>query len=215
MRRRSGFTLIELLVVIAIIAILAAILFPVFAKAREKARQSSCSSNLKQLSLAMLQYIQDYDERTLSGNCDGYSYGTNWHIAIQPYVKNAQIYQCPSAPTGTLIAPGVANPCGGGRPALGAYVTPHNLTYGHNLSQLFRKIAEIQGPSEVLMLGESAYAYINAGPNPPYTYSSDSYGRYYHNDGMNLSYYDGHVKWLAKTAFKAGKGVKNVDADAG
>ena len=91
--RRSGFTLIELLVVIAIIAILAAILFPVFAKAREKARQSSCLSNLKQIALANLQYAQDYDERTVI-NRQG---GTGSYIQfINPYIKSSQIFDCPS-----------------------------------------------------------------------------------------------------------------------
>jgi prepilin-type N-terminal cleavage/methylation domain-containing protein len=96
-----GFTLIELLVVIAIIAILAAILFPVFAQAREKARMASCTSNLKQLGLAMMQYHQDYDEKYPSWNW-GDSYGgrgeaiSMWHIAIFPYVKNTGVYTCPS-----------------------------------------------------------------------------------------------------------------------
>jgi prepilin-type N-terminal cleavage/methylation domain-containing protein len=96
---RKGFTLIELLVVIAIIAILAAILFPVFAKAREKARQASCASNLKQIALAILWYAQDYDERT-----QGYQGGVgSWHLLIEPYVKNTQVFACPSA-----IAAGIA-----------------------------------------------------------------------------------------------------------
>ena len=86
---RRGFTLIELLVVIAIIAILAAILFPVFAKAREKARQSSCLSNVKQLGLAMMQYAQDYDERLPMYADGGYRY--NWDVAIEPYLKNSQV----------------------------------------------------------------------------------------------------------------------------
>ena len=98
--RRRGFTLIELLVVIAIIAILAAILFPVFAKAREKARQTSCLSNLKQMSLAFLQYAQDYDEG-LPTHATQCGYGTNgslqWFEQIQPYCKNTQMFQCPSA----------------------------------------------------------------------------------------------------------------------
>src|SRR6187551_558294 len=94
---RRGFTLIELLVVIAIIAILAAILFPVFARARENARRSSCQSNLKQIALGIKQYIQDYDEMM-----PRYYYATTpntyWNNAIDPYVKSTQIFDCPSAP---------------------------------------------------------------------------------------------------------------------
>src|SRR4028119_918077 len=97
---RRGFTLIELLVVIAIIAILAAILFPVFARARENARRASCQSNLKQIGLGMLQYIGDYDDTMpfsffgTAGNSDANNY--KWMDAIYPYVKNEQIFTCPS-----------------------------------------------------------------------------------------------------------------------
>ncbi|MCC7494190.1 MAG: DUF1559 domain-containing protein [Fimbriimonadaceae bacterium] len=107
-RGRRAFTLIELLVVIAIIAILAAILFPVFAKAREKARQSSCSSNLKQLGIAVMQYVQDYDEmypRTWYGPA-AYPGSQNWNTVIAPYIKNTQVFQCPSAHTGCMSDPG-------------------------------------------------------------------------------------------------------------
>jgi prepilin-type N-terminal cleavage/methylation domain-containing protein len=114
-REQSGFTLIELLVVIAIIAILAAILFPVFATAQEKARQTSCASNLKQLGLAVMQYTQDYDEQFPMASMnwqpldDGawsvYTYsfpatynpdGCVWANAIYPYVKSYGVYDCPS-----------------------------------------------------------------------------------------------------------------------
>ena len=102
MQHKKGFTLIELLVVIAIIAILAAILFPVFARAREQARKTSCLSNLKQLGLGFAMYTQDYDERMpgiWSGEWDLNSANpkqTNWAPAIFPYTKNKQIYVCPS-----------------------------------------------------------------------------------------------------------------------
>jgi prepilin-type N-terminal cleavage/methylation domain-containing protein len=101
MRRRSGFTLIELLVVIAIIAILAAILFPVFARAREKARQASCQSNEKQMALGIIMYASDYDgcfpmNWNGPGGCaDGY----DWMEVTQPYTKNWQIFMCPSYTT--------------------------------------------------------------------------------------------------------------------
>jgi prepilin-type N-terminal cleavage/methylation domain-containing protein/prepilin-type processing-associated H-X9-DG protein len=95
--RRSGFTLIELLVVIAIIAILAAILFPVFAQAREKARQAACLSNLKQLGLAQSMYTQDYDEtlpKAIHQMPDGSLF--IWPLEVAPYVKNTAVFRCPS-----------------------------------------------------------------------------------------------------------------------
>lgn len=99
--RRRGFTLIELLVVIAIIAILAAILFPVFAQARESARKSSCQSNLKQIASGLMMYQQDYDENLCPDRINGMA-GTEgwrsgvWYNLIQPYVKNEQLFRCPS-----------------------------------------------------------------------------------------------------------------------
>ena len=103
---RSGFTLLEILVVVAIIAVLAAILFPVFSRARENARRSSCQSNLKQIGLGMLQYCGDYDDKLVkswygsgNGNWSGGSNATDrykWMDAIQPYVKSEQVFNCPS-----------------------------------------------------------------------------------------------------------------------
>jgi prepilin-type N-terminal cleavage/methylation domain-containing protein len=109
LKGRDGFTLIELLVVIAIIAILAAILMPVFARAREKARQASCLSNLKQWGTAAMMYTQDYDERLPAVTCSDV-FGTNpwctgpfnylvpWPLSLQPYLKNFQVGVCPSDP---------------------------------------------------------------------------------------------------------------------
>src|SRR5687767_15105762 len=118
--RKSGFTLIELLVVIAIIAILAAILFPVFARARENARRASCQSNLKQIGLGILQYVGDYDEimprlyftnpvspqnqfttnyryQDLSRGEDSTVVNYKWMDAVYPYIKSEQVFVCPSA----------------------------------------------------------------------------------------------------------------------
>jgi prepilin-type N-terminal cleavage/methylation domain-containing protein/prepilin-type processing-associated H-X9-DG protein len=108
--KQRGFTLIELLVVIAIIAILAAILFPVFAQAREKARGTACLSNTKQLGLAFYMYMQDYDE-TLPEGSNYYYYGflsgNGWAGQIYPYVKNAGVFKCPDDPTGSTTINGV------------------------------------------------------------------------------------------------------------
>jgi prepilin-type N-terminal cleavage/methylation domain-containing protein/prepilin-type processing-associated H-X9-DG protein len=93
--RRKGFTLIELLVVIAIIAILAAILFPVFAQAREKARQTTCASNLRQLGLSAMMYAQDYDQRYVPWWGDN-AKPQGWSSILMPYVKNEQMFTCPS-----------------------------------------------------------------------------------------------------------------------
>jgi prepilin-type N-terminal cleavage/methylation domain-containing protein/prepilin-type processing-associated H-X9-DG protein len=97
--RLAGFTLIELLVVIAIISILAAILFPVFAKAREKARQSQCSSNMKQIALAIMQYAQDNDEAMPSASYSNITAcwtNYSWRFAIYNYLKSSQVFNCPS-----------------------------------------------------------------------------------------------------------------------
>ena len=96
--KKKGFTLIELLVVIAIIAILAAILFPVFARARENARRASCQSNLKQVALGFKQYIQDYDElypRALATTANQTA-NPSWALQLDPYLKSTQIFACPS-----------------------------------------------------------------------------------------------------------------------
>lgn len=111
--RRKGFTLIELLVVIAIIAILAAILLPVFARARENARKSTCQSNLKQLGSAVLQYKQDYDERFCSVRLNVPGGHMTWPGLLQPYLKSANIFTCPSNVKNSQIANdggGVVNP---------------------------------------------------------------------------------------------------------
>ena len=202
---RRGFTLIELLVVIAIIAILAAILFPVFAKAREKARQTSCLNNLKQLSLSFLQYAQDYDEVFPSmGNAtvstppvpeDPYFnahspganppatadyYYTSWASQVYPYVRNVQIYRCPSTSYHCYhVAYGV--PAQGINAAQTGVVT----IFGRPA------MAKIKRPAEILMIGEKG-----AGGGNQYILSGQYYaGRMNHNDGSNCAFFDGHVKW--------------------
>ncbi|HHX39836.1 MAG TPA: prepilin-type N-terminal cleavage/methylation domain-containing protein [Armatimonadetes bacterium] len=142
-RSRRGFTLIELLVVIAIIAILAAILFPVFARARENARKSTCQSNLKQLSMAWMQYAQDYDEMAvkcyLSSNLSAvrwFRYRLNTYPGmLTPYIKNDQVFECPS---GGSIGAGY-----GGNQALFVTGTPVAL-------------AQIAEPAETILIADAS-----------------------------------------------------------
>lgn len=148
--QRKAFTLIELLVVIAIIAILAAILFPVFAKAREKARQTTCASNLKQLGLAFIQYEQDNDENfpnyDLTGRTPPYTVYNSWAGAIYPYVKSTGVYACPDDPSNV--------PAGN---ALVSYWENINLTVFNGYSGLTIGLnsAKLNAPSNTVLLFES------------------------------------------------------------
>lgn len=191
MSRKHGFTLIELLVVIAIIAILAAILFPVFAKAREKARQSSCLSNAKQLGLAVMQYTQDYDEVLPASYFPGNpTTNDTWYEKIEPYLKNTQILKCPSS---TLTI---------------AYGWNYDfIGYGSSTSITVYSIGAIANPSETIMLADagnyviyspSRYSYV---PSPGVNYWDYNAAGLRHNEGANIAWCDGHAKWMNQNGY--------------
>jgi prepilin-type N-terminal cleavage/methylation domain-containing protein/prepilin-type processing-associated H-X9-DG protein len=154
-QQREAFTLIELLVVIVIISILAAILFPVFARARENARRASCMSNLKQIGLAIMQYTQDYDEKfpiawrtksiKLPYNNFTSSYVT-WVDQIYPYVNNLQVFQCPSQSF---------SPNGGSSPAMMHVVTP--FAYNYNQHK-----AETTATGSAAAVGDTGFSFLPA-----------------------------------------------------
>ncbi len=185
---RKGFTLIELLVVIAIIAILAAILFPVFAKAREKARQNNCLSNEKQLALAFHQYAQDYDERhplNLGGTENASAaYPEAWFRVVDPYLKNLQILLCPSVS------------------ATSSYTTPPT-DYNANDFVLGRSLADIQYPAQCLLLNErirNQNNFTEHFSDWDWRTRNELSTLTRHNDGTNIALVDGHVKWIKPNA---------------
>jgi prepilin-type N-terminal cleavage/methylation domain-containing protein/prepilin-type processing-associated H-X9-DG protein len=214
--RTSGFTLIELLIVIAIIAILAAILFPVFSRARENARRSSCQSNLKQIGLSIAQYVQDYDERYPFGVHTGNAPLTSWDSVITPYLQKVahanapQLFlHCPSDPSvGTSGAlTGVPSR---------SYAMPrtYNNANFHNMGMsadngIARHMSDIANPVGTILLseikmGSSIYG-SNAGAilDRPITVDASNKGQDWdtpgvpmHFDGYNYLFCDGHVKWL-------------------
>jgi prepilin-type N-terminal cleavage/methylation domain-containing protein/prepilin-type processing-associated H-X9-DG protein len=167
---RGGFTLIELLVVIAIIAILAAILFPVFAKAREKARQISCASNEKQIALGALQYTQDNDEMFPAGTSNGYDGDPNgWAGLIYPYVKSAQVYKCPDDPQPLdVVSYAINNYVGNAGNWRSLAQDPVN---GYNSGT---PISMFNAPSSTILFCEVSYSYLTPGALSWYAYDSQA-----------------------------------------
>jgi prepilin-type N-terminal cleavage/methylation domain-containing protein/prepilin-type processing-associated H-X9-DG protein len=194
---RRGFTLIELLVVIAIIAILAAILFPVFAQAREAARKTQCLSNLRQQGTALQMYAQDFDELLPQGTRTINGQAWRWMHQTYPYVKNAGVYKCPSNPM----------PAGGWNPA--AYGNAGS--YGYNSFFLNnRPLASIAKPADTVAIldtpgGSSAANHFRARPDVPSGSGwvgaprngwnvEESRVAYLHQEQTNAVFVDGHVK---------------------
>jgi prepilin-type N-terminal cleavage/methylation domain-containing protein/prepilin-type processing-associated H-X9-DG protein len=222
-RRRTGFTLIELLVVIAIIAILAAILFPVFAQAREKARQSSCLSNCKQIGIGITMYTQDYDEALPKAQFwdtpNGYpptavaereGKDRQWHQVIQPYIKNAAVHLCPSDPSPSVFW---------GR-AWAAFPVSYLCNYTAMPPYYFFpiRLASIEAPAELIVITEAqkspidgnvvtstthAYAVQQPGGRrmnlqealDPKKHLRSRVAAIRHNEGCNYIFADGHAKW--------------------
>ena len=189
---RKGFTLIELLVVIAIIAILAAILFPVFAKAREKARQTACLSNMKQLMLGALMYVQDYDE-TFPMDC-GANPTMGFPDQIMPYIKNEQIFVCPSWRAQmwrrSCAGCGFNGPTG---PRVSTYQRSICTANGSNLG-----LGQVKWPATKIYLmeqGRNCGFFWPGCEGATHGWLLDT-ANHPHNDGFNVAYYDGHAKWL-------------------
>ena len=218
--KKIGFTLIELLVVIAIIALLAAILFPVFGRAREQARRSTCQSNLKQIGLGVMQYIQDYDEcypLAISGSAND---GKGWAVSVQPYIKSSGVFQCPSDRTNPVYDPNLS---GFSDYWYNAALSWNNSTSAPTYKKSVKQSA-LLFPTLTIMNGDgsggsghSRGSYrmngcTNGGGASP-TYLEDIPGfstcatsgfitangiggsAIKHFDGHNLCFADGHVKW--------------------
>jgi prepilin-type N-terminal cleavage/methylation domain-containing protein/prepilin-type processing-associated H-X9-DG protein len=221
----TGFTLIELLVVIAIIAILAAILFPVFAQAREKARQTTCASNLRQLGLAAMMYAQDYDQRYVPWWGDGVQKGQGWSSILLPYVKNVQLFACPSdgVSRGTTANPRRSYTMNGdwyspdNRGLSRSYTTDKGT--GPPLGGYSE--AEVEQPAATIMFcdrWEAGNLFYGQGwsvsasechlhPGPGHM------GLNNHMDGTNFTMADGHTRWLKRTTANMWRRIKQPDGD--
>lgn len=204
-RQQRGFTLIELLVVIAIIAILAAILFPVFAQAREKARAISCVSNVRQLVLAMRMYAQDYDEHYPQGRTDDWDPTVHytWRWAIQPYLKNLGIMRCPSNQYWNQPVEGTPETNNN---------TPRSYCTNGASGDLGAADATEGEPAEIIQITECRYRFPQIVPSAQwwasFQYSwqdnpdpTNDLGPIQTHSGMsNFAFYDGHVKAMKVTA---------------
>jgi prepilin-type N-terminal cleavage/methylation domain-containing protein/prepilin-type processing-associated H-X9-DG protein len=203
MMSRRGFTLIELLVVIAIIAILAAILFPVFARAREKARQASCQSNEKQLALGFLMYVQDYDESfppswSATGGRFPQAYD-HWPALIYPYIKNTDLFDCPTSPdkASRNIVSG------------GSYDGNYGFNYDGLTYAINHQLASLPQPASVYLVFDSGDIAVCSGGNTwaqlmedlDLDWDSKMEGPNRHNGQVNTSFVDGHVKSLGVMPF--------------
>jgi len=213
---RKGFTLIELLVVIAIIAILAAILFPVFAKVREKARTTSCSSNARQVGLAFMQYAQDNDETFPSGTTAAFN-GQGWAGEVQNYIKSTGLLKCPDDSV-SATAPAVPvsyafnNNLASKSNAYTSSPTSTVLTFEVNgaTADVTNQITDILSPAgngANLPLGSDVGYPVGAlatGPivGPTGVLTPTTAAR--HTEGSNFLAADGHVKWLRGTKVSAG-----------
>ena len=220
LKAAGGFTLIELLVVIAIIAILAAILFPVFARARENARRASCQSNLKQIGLAIFQYSQDYDEKIPARAYADYGSYPSWSQVIQSYAKSTQVFRCLANPMSNY-------PC---QPAIGPYpgitvsygaVSEINYTGGGNTPMEYgveHPLAAFAVPTQTVLVGEvsgvsSAEEPIGMITNRATRGGVGNVKWSCHLQGLNWLFADGHVKWLKPTATATPKNMWSIEDD--
>ena len=207
MSNKKGFTLIELLVVIAIIAILAAILFPVFARAREKARQTSCLSNVKQITLGLMMYCQDYDDMFMNVRQGP----GGWNNLAQPYVKNWNMFRCPST-TLSIRTCGPATSHGNASVSNnewnGVYEGGYMMCGWERCCWPAPSLGEFDKPAEryLILEGDCMGAFWGAfnTDGAPYAHH-----KYRHNDGLNVGFVDGHAKWLKKT-YAEGNTLKGV-----
>ncbi len=222
-RNKNGFTLIELLVVIAIIAILAAILFPVFAQAREKARQASCLSNMKQIGLAMMMYVQDYDETypcALVAEADSATpSGITFISSIRPYTKSDAIWTCPSQPGKGIITSGWGDVSI--HYALNGAVTGkfsgNTSAWGGNWWNTPAVETQITSPAEIIAVYDlwqgnggaqpgvdyDDYRSMNCSMFAEYGYALNGHRpSEVHNQGLNIVFADGHAKWYRQSVVR-------------